>query len=141
MKQIVKKLGLSMISGVMILSLAGCGAPAPEMKADASGRVTVADAMETIKQQNPKLVIMDVRTQYEYAQGHLSKAINVDYKMPDFENAISKMDKNNTYLVYCRTGRRSEEAQKTMQSLGFQHVYNLDGGMIKWSMANGPLFK
>jgi rhodanese-related sulfurtransferase len=78
------------------------------------------------------LVIVDVRTPEEFNEGHLLGAVNIDYGAADFEEKVNKLDKDKMYLVYCRSGRRSEEAAKIMSNLGFKNVVNMLGGVIEW---------
>mgnify|MGYP001152136798 CR=1 FL=1 len=52
-------------------------------------------------------VIIDVRTPEEYVNGHIENAINLDYYSITFEDGLNKLNKNKTYLIYCRSGRRS----------------------------------
>jgi rhodanese-related sulfurtransferase len=76
-------------------------------------------------------VIIDVRTPEEYADGHIENAINLDYYFKAFEDELNKLDKNKTYLIYCRSARRSGMALDTMKAVGFTKVYNMLGGIIQ----------
>jgi len=78
------------------------------------------------------LVILDVRTPPEYICGHLFGSINLDFKSHSFRDQIAKLDRNNAYLLYCRTGRRSARAVMLMRSLGFSELYNLTKGIEQW---------
>jgi len=78
------------------------------------------------------LVILDVRTLQEYRSGHLNGAINVDFRSPFFRDQIVGLDRNNAYLLYCRTGIRSARAAMLMMSLGFKELYNLTKGIEQW---------
>jgi rhodanese-related sulfurtransferase len=78
------------------------------------------------------LVILDVRTSQEYNAGHLNGSINLDFKSPSFKDQIARLDRNNAYLLYCRTGRRSARAVMMMISLGFMELYNLTQGIAQW---------
>lgn len=69
--------------------------------------------------------IIDVRTPSEFAGGHVEGAINFDVQSPDFANQIASLDPNGSYLVYCRSGRRSADAAQQMMSAGLTVV---DGG-------------
>lgn len=71
------------------------------------------------------MVIIDVRTDAEYQDGHVQNSVNIDILNPDFKNKIEKLDKNKTYKVYCRSGNRSSQAEKMMKSLGFKDVENI----------------
>lgn len=62
--------------------------------------------------------IIDVRTPAEYASGHVEGAQNIDVNGPDFDQAISELATDGTYLVYCRTGNRSAQAAARMRDAG-----------------------
>lgn len=79
------------------------------------------------------VVILDVRTPSEFAEGYIEGAQNIDFQSGNFENEIAALDKNVTYAVYCRSGNRSGQAAKIMHDAGFHDVYNLDGGVIDWT--------
>lgn len=76
-------------------------------------------------------VLLDVRTPAEFASGTIPTARNVDFMSPDFNEEITKLDKNKEYFLFCRSGNRSGQACKTMSELGFT-VYNLKGGIGEW---------
>ena len=86
----------------------------------------------------PSAPIIDVRTPSEFSKGHLNYALNVDWNGNDFENQISTLDKSKPVLVYCLSGGRSSAAAAKMRSEGFQQVYELAGGIMKWRAANLP---
>lgn len=77
-------------------------------------------------------VLLDVRTPAEYAEGHLPGAKRIDYMGDNFKSEISKLNRDTTYLVYCRSGRRSQLAGEEMRKMGF-NVINLNGGIISWN--------
>lgn len=73
-------------------------------------------------------VIIDVRTKDEYNSGHLKKTDhNYDISAADFEKKIQKLDKDESYFLYCRTGARSGRAAQVMKRKGFENVYNIGG--------------
>ena len=84
------------------------------------------------------VVILDVRTADEFKSGYIPGAVNIDIYSPDFQNRVKKLDKSKTYLVYCRSGARSNNAGNFMITSGFKQVYNLKGGMMGWT---GPVNK
>ena len=86
-------------------------------------------------------VIIDVRTPEEYAGGHIEKAINLDYYSETFADKLNRLDKEKTYLIYCRTDHRSGEALDIMAELGFREVYNMLGGIVQWEEVNLPTVK
>ena len=87
------------------------------------------------RKENPAAVVLDVRTPAEFAQTHIDGAVNIDLRDPNFANQIQKLDKSQTYLVYCRTGKRSAMACQLMQNEGFSSLYNLEGGIVAWQAA------
>ena len=71
--------------------------------------------------------VIDVRTADEYAAGHLEGAVNIDVEAGNFDAAIAQLDKDKTYLVYCRSGRRSAIAKENMHTAGFHNVIDAGG--------------
>lgn len=99
-----------------------------------------AEARETIGRRaaDPGFVLLDVRTPKEFGEERIRGAVMVDYKSPSFRDEMAKLDRNKTYLVYCRTGHRTEGAAKVMRELGFKHVSVMAGGITKWKEAGFP---
>lgn len=78
------------------------------------------------------VVVLDVRTEEEFSQGHIQNAILMDVNKDDFAQKIQTLDKEKTYLVYCRSGKRSEKALNHLHSSGFAKAYHLRGGYLAW---------
>jgi rhodanese-related sulfurtransferase len=88
------------------------------------------------------VVIMDVRTPVEYEMSHITGAVNVNIQDASFEDMVGTFDPNQTYIVHCTknpTGGRSSRALQTLKSLGFKHLYSLEGGYVAWKDAELPL--
>ncbi len=86
-------------------------------------------------------LIIDVRKAQEYESGHLQHALLLDVSDPKaFEEKIKTLDKERTYYIYCRSGRRSQTAAKTMMKHGLK-VYDLKGGIEAWKKAGLPMEK
>jgi rhodanese-related sulfurtransferase len=115
----------------------GAGTPSPNPKLKPS------DAFQLIQKNkgNPQFVILDVRTPDEFKSGHIEGAINIDINADSFKNDIGRLDRGKTYLVYCRTGRRSAEAMDIMRNLGFAHLLGIEGDIVKWNAEKLPLVK
>ena len=80
---------------------------------------------------NKEAVIIDVSTPEEVSEGYIKGAmVFADVNGTDFLKQISKLDKNKTYLVYCRSGIRSKNAGNMMIREGFKKVYSLQGGIM-----------
>jgi phage shock protein E len=69
--------------------------------------------------------VIDVRTASEFASGYVQGARNLDIQNGDFEKALKTLDKDATYNVYCRSGRRSAVAVEMMRNAGFTNVVDL----------------
>lgn len=80
--------------------------------------------------------VIDVRTPAEYASGHLQGAVNIDIESPSFATQIAKLDKNGTYVVYCKSGNRAGQAVTAMKAIGINNVTNA-GGYTDASKATG----
>lgn len=80
-----------------------------------------------------KIKIIDVRTPKEFNQGHIENAININFKSSNFIKNISKLNKDTSFLIYCKSGNRSGKAAKIMDSIGFYKIYDLKGGFINWN--------
>ncbi|MCP5029322.1 MAG: rhodanese-like domain-containing protein [Actinomycetia bacterium] len=87
------------------------------------------------------LVILDVRTPDEYAEGHIEGSVLLDFYAADFAELLAGLDPEVPYLVYCRSGNRSGQTTQLMEGLGFSTVYDVDGGVIAWAEAGLDLSK
>lgn len=85
-------------------------------------------------QADPSIVLLDVRTPDEFAEGHIPSAVNLDYRsiMSGIDEIASPNDK---IFVYCRSGHRSLIAARYLEEIGFTQVTNI-GGILDWK---GPL--
>lgn len=103
--------------------------------------VTPDDAEKMINENlgNSDFVILDVRTPEEYATEHFSGAVNIDVKASDFLDKMNTLDKNKTYLVYCKGGGRSANAVDKMKKAGYEKTFNLTGGITRWKSENRKL--
>ncbi len=103
--------------------------------------VTVGKAQILMKERAGKadFVILDVRTPEEFAEGHLDGAVNLDVQSRGFEKKLRALDRNKSYLVYCRTGNRSRQATIAMDAMGFRSIFHMNEGIVKWKQQNLPL--
>jgi rhodanese-related sulfurtransferase len=86
-------------------------------------------------------VLVDVRTEKEFDDGHIENALNIDYFSATFSDEISNIGLEKPVLVYCRSGNRSGKSMRIMSDLGFKEVYNLIGGIKGWKAKNNRLIK
>ena len=96
--------------------------------------IGVEKFQELMKQDNT--ILIDVRTPLEINSGKIENALELDFMNRDFESQLSVLDKDATYLVYCRSGRRSARTCSIMHLMGFNSLYNLSGGYLSWSKNN-----
>jgi rhodanese-related sulfurtransferase len=80
-------------------------------------------------EQQPEALVIDVRTDAEVQTGMLNRAIHFNYLDYDFWDRMEELDREKTYFVYCRSGRRSIRTCTLMKNAGFRNVFNLDGGL------------
>ncbi|MFC1908009.1 rhodanese-like domain-containing protein [Chloroflexota bacterium] len=141
----------SMLSALTVLLIAGvtwiggCVTETPNQEAltQVTKNIAPQEAFTLIQenQNNPDFVILDVRTPEEFADGHIANSINVDFYSETFRDDINKLDKDKTYLIYCRSGNRSGKALNIMVGLGFMEAYNISGGIIEWKAEGLPIIK
>ena len=85
------------------------------------------------------VVILDVRTAAEFAEGHIQGAILINQGQSDFvEKAKSALPIDKKIAIYCRSGRRSANAAGKLADIGYKCV-NLKGGIIAWKDAGKPV--
>jgi rhodanese-related sulfurtransferase len=101
------------------------------------------EAYELIKKNkgNTNFVIIDIRTPEEFDSGYIEGAVNINYYSATFVDDLHGLDKTKTYLVYCRTGRRTADAVSIMARQGFGQIYRIKGDIIKWKSDRLPLLK
>lgn len=85
---------------------------------------------------NPDVQLVDVRTPEEYAEGFIPGSINIDVKN-GHEELAAKLDPERPVALYCRSGRRSENAAWVLEKVFFKNVVDLEGGYIAWVEYHG----
>ena len=89
--------------------------------------------------ENSNVVLLDVRTASEYAEGHIEGAILIDQGQSDFmERAKAAIPAGKKIAIYCRSGRRSANAAGRLAAAGYSCV-NLKGGIVAWKEAGKPV--
>jgi phage shock protein E len=135
---------------LVALTLSACGSDgASDSNAALASVVPVAaasiqlvqpdEAAATIAAPPDDLVILDVRTPEEFAEGHIDGAVMIDFYRDDFAAAVAQLDPDVPYVLYCRSGNRSGQTAALMTELGFSAVDDVDGGVIAWQNAGLPL--
>lgn len=118
----------------------GDGASPGGSEATSGLRVVSATEGQAILDDPPAdLVVLDVRTAEEFADGHLAGATMLDFYATDFADQLAELDPEVPYLVYCRSGNRSGQTRALMEELGFTDVADVGGGILAWSEAGLPI--
>lgn len=132
----MKKHVISAMCVLLVIVCAFCGCnrtevSVPEEETELTYEQITPSEAKRLMDTEGDYVILDVRTEEEYNEGHIEGAVLI----PDFE-ITSKAegiltDKNQLILVYCRSGRRSKLAAEALVSLGYTNVKEF-GGIIDW---------
>jgi len=136
----MKKLTITALSLAAALIFTGCtpgsgdaggagAAPTAAAQTQGISRISPEEARDLIGNEN--VVLLDVRTQEEYDEGHIEGAALLPYDaIADYSAALPE-DKNAVIIVYCRSGRRSAIAAQTLAEMGYTRIYDL-GGIQSW---------
>lgn len=84
-------------------------------------------------------IIIDVRTPREYLAGHIPGSVNLDYHSSIFLDSLRELDKDKSYIIYCRAGVRSRRALDAMSQLGFKEACHIKGGINQWRTEGLPI--
>ncbi len=96
------------------------------------------DFEKTIRASNP-LHLIDLRAKGEFEAGHIKKSIHIDYLRTDFEDYIQNLyNKKTPLILYCQSGKTSEDAANYLIELGFENIVTLKGGFEKWISNSKP---
>lgn len=119
------KLSTIFVALSLFIGLAACNAQTGK-------EVLNPHAFKAKMQEERTKYIIDVRTPKEYNNGAIVDAVNIDWNGGKFQEQVAGLDKNTPVFVYCKSGGRSGRAAQMLQELGFQHIYDLDGGITNW---------
>lgn len=132
------------ISGIIYLNRTGMAGTDIRDISLSQQLITISpqEAFSLIKEHDgdPDFIIIDLRTPKEYSEGYIPNAVNIDFYSRKFRLDLDSLDKSKTYLIYCHSGGRSGRTLGLMKRLGFQKVYNLDGGIARWEKEGLPLY-
>ena len=125
---------LVLLTVALGVAFSGCAAAMnkEEEKTEIAGyhRISPEEAKQQIDTE-PDLVLLDVRTPAEYQEKHIPGARLVPNETIS-NQPIEGVPKNAKIHVYCRTGHRSEQAAKKLIAMGYEHVYDMAGGITSW---------
>ena len=113
-----------------VMMLTACGQDTEKDQGAAYVNITAEEAKEIMDSQDD-YIILDVREQYEYDEGHIPGAILIPYTQIEEKAEKILPDKDQLILVYCRSGRRSKTAAEALAELGYTNIKEF-GGIIDW---------
>ncbi|NDJ84413.1 MAG: rhodanese-like domain-containing protein [Chloroflexi bacterium] len=99
--------------------------------------ITIVEYRSDFLDTNTDHALIDVRTPFEFARGHLPGAINIPLNQLQFQ--ADKVPTDKPVVFVCATGTRSADAAYAFANAGFDNVYNLAGGTMMWMMNGLPL--
>lgn len=102
------------------------------------GDVTARQVAEMLRK-DTSIILVDVRTPEEYQQGHIKGARLMDFYSAEFHAMMQTLPKEKPVILYCRSGRRSDEAMKFLTSIGYSRVFNMLGGIVQWKKDRQPV--
>ena len=114
----------------IIVLLSGCAQPSGSTTASYK-QITQEEAKEMMTKDDGHIIV-DVRRQDEYDEGHIPDAILIPNESITDKQPDELPDLNQIILVYCRSGRRSNEASQKLADMGYTNVYEF-GGINTWT--------
>jgi molybdopterin/thiamine biosynthesis adenylyltransferase/rhodanese-related sulfurtransferase/molybdopterin converting factor small subunit len=125
---------------VEILPAVAGGATFSELKSALKKEITEVAAVD-LRDKEGHFIAIDVRTDEEWAQGHLPGAIHIDRGYLEIKVESLVLDKSKRVVCYCAGGTRSLLAAKGLKTLGYQQVESLIGGFDGWKEAGLPFIQ
>ena len=129
-----KFIPIALAAATLVLAV-GCAAEKKaESDSDFKGvyiEITQEEAKEMMKKDDGHLIV-DVRRQDEYDEGHIPDAVCIPNESIGTEQPEELPDKEQILLIYCRSGRRSKQAAQKLADIGYTNVYEF-GGIIDWT--------
>ncbi len=98
-----------------------------------------ASEAQALISKDKDVIVLDIRTAQEFSQGHIEKAINIDYYASDFAENIAELSPDKTYIIYCRSGSRSGSALPVIKDAGLTNIFHLNKGFNEWKKEGNPI--
>jgi rhodanese-related sulfurtransferase len=122
------------------LALAGCSGQANAPAAQPVAEVQSSEALDlsvnlkaaTVEELRNRddVIILDVREDYEYNDGHIPGATWIP--LEQIPNRLAEVPRDKTVIAVCRSGNRSSQVTDFLRRQGFKNVHNMQGGMNAW---------
>ena len=122
---------LATLITMLVMALCGYGGAASVSNGQAAYRHISSDKAQKLMETESGYIILDVRTQQEYEEGHIPKAICLPNESIGKEPPSLLPDKGQEIFVYCWSGRRSKEAAQKLADMCYTNIVEF-GGIIDW---------
>lgn len=113
--------------------------PAATAPAAKVAPITQEQLLERQARQPKQLVVLDVRTPQEFAEGHVPGAVNVPHDQ--IASRLAEVPKDKDVVLYCRSGRRAGMAADVLAANGYTRLSHLEGDMLAWQEKGRPVEK
>ena len=127
MKNIHKKISVWILILLLLVQASALAAASIE-------HISARSAASLIQenQSNSNFIILDIRTPKEFDAGHIAGAQNIDFYAQSFAQEIRSLDRQKTYLIYCRSGNRSGQLMRAIEEMEFEKLYHMQRGLVDW---------
>ena len=128
----MKKIGILLLVLVcMVLQFMACAKEKEVEEEEMTYKVITMKEAKTLFEVEDDYIILDVRREDEFAEGHIPGAINVPNEVIGTTEIKELPDKSQLIYVYCRSGRRSKEAAQKLVNMGYTNIIEF-GGILDW---------
>lgn len=140
----MRKLVIIIVGILLVGLLAACGgAPAPaavvppaEIDLTTLPPLLDVQTVDSLRQRSD-VVMIDVREQFEYDEAHIPGVTLIP--MSELEQRVNEIPRDKTVILSCRSGNRSSDVQAYLESLGYDNVHDMQGGILAWQRAGLPV--
>ncbi|MCS7208949.1 MAG: rhodanese-like domain-containing protein [Fimbriimonadales bacterium] len=122
----------TLIAALLGVSVAGC-----EVQQAQSEKATVTPREVYEQRESKEVLIIDVRTPEEFKAERIEQAQNKP--LDKIDQWVKELPKDKKIYFVCRSGNRSERAQRIAQQAGYKNAYNMEGGMLAWRREGLPV--
>ena len=130
------------ITVILLVGLSACSS-----KAEASTKISAETLDDMPYEMNPQevydaiqtgeVMVIDVREQWEYEDGHLPSAVLIP--MMEVQNRLFEIPTDQHVIVTCRSGNRSAQIAEFLTNKGYTKIHDMDGGFLAWKEAGLPV--
>lgn len=132
----MKQLANVIVVMLLVASILGCQQAVSQTADDSSTVINLPQVVEPATVQslmdNEDVIIVDVREDWEYAEGHIPDSILMP--LGEIPARMSELPTDKTIIAVCRSGNRSGQAAEFLSAQGYD-VHNMEGGMLSWTQA------